>query len=386
MKYLQFLSFIIVTILLSACSATANKDDERNKNLNHGFISQQNSASEFWNIPYPKSFDTSMLKKQGFISVDGNRLVDEGGNTVVLRGVNIGDPYKLDYQGRWDKKLFEVADSWGANVIRIPVHPRAWREKGKHWYIERIDEAVIWANTLGIYLIIDWHSIGNLKTALFQHPMYETDLDETRNFWRDIALRYKKVPTVAVYELFNEPTINYIGTGDGSLGKLSWEEWREIQEELIDIIYVYDNTVIPLVAGFNWGFDLSDARNARIRREGVAYASHPYPQKARPKIRNKANISQYWTDKWGFIAEDSPMILTEIGWALDSEKGAHVPVIHNEGTYGPHIMEYADLRNISWTAWVMDPDWSPSLISDWNFTLTDQGKFFKSVLQKHDQK
>jgi len=37
-------------------------------------------------------------------------------------------------------------------------------------------------------------------------------------------------------------------------------------------------------------------------------------------------------------------------------------------------------RGISWTAWVFDPEWSPTMISDWDFTPTEQGAFFKDVM------
>ena len=58
-----------------------------------------------------------------------------------------------------------------------------------------------------MYLIVDWHSIGNLETELFQHPQYVTSVAETANFWKSIAHRYKGVATMAVYEIFNEPTL-----------------------------------------------------------------------------------------------------------------------------------------------------------------------------------
>jgi hypothetical protein len=44
-------------------------------------------------------------------------------------------------------------------------------------------------------------------------------------------------------------------------------------------------------------------------------------------------------------------------------------------------MEYMKDRGISWTAWCFDPDWSPTMISDWDFTPTEQGAFFKTVMQ-----
>ena len=103
-----------------------------------------------------------------FIRVEGNRFVDEEGASVVLRGVSFSDPDRLEQHGRWNRAYFEAAKSWGANVVRFPVHPRAWRARGEQAYLELLDQGIAWAAELGLYVIIDWHSIGNLRTELFQ--------------------------------------------------------------------------------------------------------------------------------------------------------------------------------------------------------------------------
>jgi len=343
------------------------------------------SDGQWWDIPYPDRFDaSSLVEEQPFLSVDGNRLVSADGSQVVLHGVNIADPDKLDFQGHWNRGLFEEIERWGANVIRIPVHPVAWRKRGSDWYFERLDEATRWANALGLYLIIDWHSIGNLQAELFQHPMYVTSPVETARFWSTIAHRYRSVPTLAVYELFNEPTDNFIGAGAGSLGKASWEDWREAMESLIDLVRVYDDSVIPLVAGFNWAYDLGPVSDQPIRRDGIAYAIHPYPQKARPERNTRKAFFELWQQQWGHLADTYPLMATEMGWVKEDGYGSHIPVINNDGTYGPSIVEFLQDRDISWTAWVFDPDWSPTMISDWNFTPTEQGRFFREVMQADD--
>jgi hypothetical protein len=63
------------------------------------------------------------------------------------------------------------------------------------------------------------------------------------------------------------------------------------------------------------------------------------------------------------------------------QKGAHVPVI-DDGSYGAIISQYLEKRGISFTVWCFDPDWPPQMISDWNFTPTEQGKFFKEYMLK----
>lgn len=354
----------------------------QNNEVTHGATNEQTSEAQWWDIPYPGRFDKARLTRdQAFIRIDGNTFVRGDSKPFVFRGVNIADPGKLYVQGRWGKGLFEEVARWGANTIRLPIHPIAWRKHGPDWYFERIDEAVSWANALDMYLIIDWHSIGNLESEMFQHPQYVTSKVETANFWKSIAHRYEDVPTTAVYELFNEPTDDFIGAGRGSLGKLSWEIWRETLEYLIDIVHVYDPSVITLVGGLNWAYDLTPVADMPVRREGVAYTSHAYPQKAKPAQNSKQAFFDLWEKQWGFVAQKYPVIATEIGWVREDGFNAHIPVINNDGSYGPNIMEYMKDRGISWTAWCFDPDWSPTMISDWDFTPTEQGAFFKTVMQ-----
>ena len=331
---------------------------------------------DWWNEPYPQRFESAQLESQTTIRVERNRFVNETGSTFIFRGVNIADPDKLVKQDQWKESLFdELASNWAVNTVRIPVHPVAWREHGPDSYLKLLDQAVVWANKRDLYLIIDWHSIGYLPTEQYQHPMYDTTQKETRDFWRRIAYRYKDVPTVAVYELFNEPT-----TQDNTLGRRDWKEWKALNESLIDMIYAQDKTAIPLVAGFNWAYDLTHVRKQPIKRDGVAYAVHPYPQKAKPEVPSKENFFKLWQQSWGYVADRHPMIATELGWVGEDGYGAHVPVI-NDGTYGPQIVEFMEERGISWTVWVFDPDWSPTMIEDWDFTPTEQGSFFKQALQ-----
>ena len=368
---------LLMPLLLTVLYGGALMADE----LNHGATSAQITGEEWWDIPYPSRFDVSLLtERQTTLRVSGKDMVTENGDVFVMRGVNIADPDKLFIQQRWNRRLFEEIADWGANTIRLPVHPMGWRKRGPDWYLERIDEAVFWANSLGLYLIMDWHSIGNLKTQMFQHPMYQTSMAETRDFWRRIAFRYRDAPTVAVYELFNEPTDNFIGNGAGSLGPLDWESWRETVEQLVDIVQVYDPVSISLVGGMNWAYNLEPVAQMPVRRDGIAYASHAYPQKANPDENTRQAFHDAWQKNWGFVAETYPVIATEIGWVREDGFNAHVPVINNDGTYGPNLVSFMEERGISWTVWNFDTDWSPTMISDWDFTPTEQGKFFRDVM------
>jgi len=303
------------------------------------------------------------------VTVAGNKFMADG-KVIIFRGLDASDPDKLAKQGHWNKEYFEAVKSWGANIVRFPVHPTAWRNRGKNEYMKLLDDGVQWATALGLYVNIDWHSIGNLRTEMYQSAMYETTRKETFEFWRTMAAHYKGNTTVAFFELFNEPTVI-----NGQLGFCSWKEWKQMNEEMIVIIRANGSKAIPLVAGFNWAYDLTPVSNDPVNAEGIAYVSHPYPMKREKPWEPK------WEDDWGFVAKKYPVMLTEIGFCGPDERGAHVPVISDE-SYGDALTKYCDSRGVSYSVWVFDPEWAPMLISDWNFTPTRQGRYFRQALLK----
>lgn len=305
------------------------------------------------------------------VSVDGNDFVTEDGKTIVFRGLNTSDPDKLENEGHWNKSYFEEMKKWGANIVRFPIHPTAWVKRGKENYLKLLDDGIQWAGELGMYVIIDWHSIGNLRTEMYQHDMYDTTRKQTFDFWRTIGKKYGSNTTVAFYELFNEPT-----TYNEELGTITWEQWKELNKEMITIVRANGGKGIPLVAGFNWAYDLTPVKENPLEVEGIAYVSHPYPQK-----REKPWEKQ-WQNDWGFVKEKYPLILTEIGFSGPEDPGAHIPVISDE-SYGDAITNYSDEREISYVVWVFDPQWAPRLFEDWNYTPSRHGKYFKNKLKSY---
>lgn len=302
------------------------------------------------------------------VSVKENQFVANG-EPIIFHGMSSSDPEKLLRDGHWNKEYFEVMKSWGANLVRFPVHPSAWRKLGKEKYLSLLDEGIKYAGEVNMYVIIDWHSIGNLKTEKYQSDNYNTTVKETMKFWDIISKRYKNNTTVAFFELFNEPTVG------GRFGECSWAEWKELNEEMITTIRNNKAETVPLVAGFNWAYELTSIATEPINAEGIGYVSHPYPMKRQKPWEEK------WTADWGFASKKYPLILTEIGFCGEGERGAHVPVISDE-SYGDAITTYTKENNISYVLWVFDPQWAPMLIEDWDFTPTRQGRYFKRALGK----
>jgi endoglucanase len=359
MRYLIRLSMIALIYLF----VISNLYAEQKKEIKAG--------DYWWNQPpREKPAENPHKKELPLIGVKGNEFVDSKGKAVIFRGLATSDADKLERQGYWNKKHFEEMKKMGANIVRLPVHPIAWRERTPEVYLKLLDDAVKWCTELKMYVIIDWHSIGNLEMELFQDPYYETTKKETYEFWRTIAGHFKGNNTVAFYEIFNEPTLFF-----GALGSMTWNEWKKINEDIINLIRAYDKETIPLVAGFDWAYDLKPIRDEPINAEGIGYTAHPYPFKRKKPWEPK------WDEDFGFAKGKYPVVATEFGF--DPEE---IEKDENKG-YGEIIIGYLEERGISWVGWIFDADWYPKMIKSWeDYEITESGDFFKKALQGSDEK
>ncbi len=317
---------------------------------------------KWWNAEprVQRPLNSPNAKKLPLISVRGNRFVDAAGTNLLIRGLAISDPDKVEAQGHWNREHFVKIQEMGARLVRIPVHPIAWRERTPQGYLKLLDQAVEWCPELGMYVMIDWHSIGNLRSGLFQDYTYDTSLAETAFFWKTIAQHFAGHNTPAFYELFNEPT-----TFSDQLGRMPWEDWKRINEDLIALVRAYDREKIPLVAGLDWAYDLTPLHLSPIAAEGIGYTTHPYSHKRTKPWEPK------WDEDFGFAAGRYPILATEFGLLGRQE----------DGGYGPAIIKYLESRGIGWVCWVFDPDWGPALLRSWDYTLTEGGEFFRDALQ-----
>jgi len=320
-----------------------------------------------WKSKKPPEFKRKPL---GFVKVLGSQFVVDG-KPIAFKGVAIAAPSKVLKDGRWNKKHFEQIKDWGANVVRIPVHPALMRKHGNEDYLKLLDDAVRWCSELDVYVIIDWHSIGNLRTQKFEAAEYVTSEQETLEFWDTISKRFAGNPTVAFYEIFNEPTI-YNGLTGAKLGTCTWAQWKTIVEKNIDVIYANDKNVIPLVSGFDWSYDLREVRKSPIDRAGIGYVAHPYPVKSKPPRE------AHWEQHFGFLAGSYPVFVTETGFSAKGEKNYMI----DDGSFRNGILKYLDKKKISWCAWVFDPDWSPALIKNYEYQPTQSGAFFRDAMRR----
>jgi len=348
----RFFTLFLLSFLVSNLQVSAQTDPFKKWTGGHNWDSDR----EFGERP-----DTVGANVLPLIRVVGNRFVNSNGDTISFHGIAIADPDNLEQRGVWNKNLFVEARKLGADLVRLPVHPAAWRDRTSERYLKLLDQAIEWCTEESLYVDIDWHSIGNLNEGLYQNTVYNTTIQGTFSFWATIASRYRGHHTVVFLELFNEPT-----NASGRLGNVSWEEWRKINEDLVKLIRSYNNQSIPLIAGFDWAYDLTPVREDPINAEGIGYSVHPYPHKRTPPYDPK------WDEDFGFVAGKYPLVATELGFTLPDWK--------SNLEYGKDVIEYFNRNHISWIWWILDPLWQPAMLQSWKeFRLNNSGKFVEEA-------
>jgi len=310
-------------------------------------------------------------------SVSGNKILDDNGSEFVFRGVNILDPAWMDLvYNNVNDQYFQALKSWNVKIIRIPIHPAAYKYYGKAGYFNLLDKVLALAASSEIYAILDYHSIGFPPDGTYDNlnpgglpwteSIYAYTDQEMKSFWQETADHFKNDDRVVFFEIFNEPTAR-VGATDSQ----SWAALKTKAEELIDIIRNYDSDSKIIVGGINYSYDLSCALADPINRSNIIYGTHPYP-----------NQTKSYDDAFGNLSANYPVFATEFGFDPSAANGVHYKA---DSSYGTALISYLESKKISWTAWNFSISWYPALILDWNYTPSTSGTLFRNYLTTLNQ-
>ncbi len=287
------------------------------------------------------------------LGVEGPALVTSSGQALRLRGIMPPDPAVLAGDRRFTAALFEEIAATGANLVRVPVHPDSWREDPDYLW-RYLDPAVRWAGEAGLYVIIDWHSIGNVRTgAAPLHPdMYSHTEALTHEFWTATAAYFADAPNV-MFEVFNEPQ----GITPG--------EWRAAAEDIVRVIRTQGAEQPVVVGGTEYARDLSWVLDDPVDDPAVVYASHIYPSHAEAS----------WPRYFGDVAERYPVLLTEWGFATTPPPDGQDFLVGTESGYARPLMDYAEKVGAGWVACWWDDEWQPAMLRPGDQGVGEFGQF-----------
>jgi endoglucanase len=211
-------------------------------------------------------------------------------------------------------------------------------------YVSKVlKPAVDHATGKGLYVIIDFHQIDNASTG--------ASAADAKTFWTDIAPRFASYTNV-LYEPFNEPIDN----------QTSWSALKPAVQSLITTIRAGAPDNIIIVPSNAWDQHPGDATADPPSGTNLMYAAHIYP----------TNWSSAFQSQVAAAAARAPVFVSEWGYSASDP---------NPHAWGTALQATLDGDGASWTAWVTDNAWTPSMFADASLTtLTDFGALVKTWL------
>ncbi|WP_155057450.1 cellulase family glycosylhydrolase [Streptomyces blattellae] len=321
------------------------------------------------------------------LRVSGNELVDSGGTTRRLLGVNRsgGEFACVQGYGIWDGPVDDAAvkaiADWNANTVRIPLNEECWLglsnikpEYAGANYIAAVKDLVAKVEAHGMTPMVELHWSWGQYTgnsagcsdvhASCQKPM--PNMQYTPSFWTSVANTFKDDPAV-VFDLFNEP---YPDRATATATQ-AWQCWRDGgtcpgigyevagMQDLVDAIRGTGAQNLILAGGLAYSNDLSQwlTYQPTDPAGNLAAAWHVY------NFNSCANES-CWNSTLAPVAAQVPLVAGEIG----ENTCAH--------SFIDQVMKWFDDRGLSYLGWTWNT-WNcgsgPALISSYDGTPTSYG-------------
>lgn len=291
------------------------------------------------------------------LHVDGTKLVNESGQTVVLNGVSThGIVWFPQYI---NKEAFKtIRDSFGGNVIRIAMYsdPSAGYYEGLS---DKVEEAVRYATELGMYVIIDWHILSDGNPNIYK--------SQAIKFFDKMSAKYKDYNNV-LYEICNEPN-----------GNITWaNDVKPYAVDLIKTIRNNDPDGIILVGTTTWSQDVDIAADDPITGySNIMYTCHFYAAAHKDWNRQKLEYA---------LGKGLPVFVSEFSICDASGNGL------NDVNSANQWMELLDRYNVSFVGWNLSNKAESSAIissscgktSGWtDAELTESGRWLVKQLREH---
>lgn len=290
-------------------------------------------------VRHTSSFDVEGIDLPP-LTTAGPQLRTPYGDVVRLRGVMVPDPASLAADGRFEHQLVRDVAATGATVLRVPVHPGQWDDDPDYLW-RYLDPIARWAGEEDLYVIIDWHVIGNVATgAAPEDPdLFAADLETTREFWTAVAAHFANAPHV-LFELVNEPQ------------GITADDWRDVAGELTALIREQGATQPVIVGGTQYARDLSWLADGGVDDGEVVYATHVYP------IHGQAG----WDAWFGDVTNRYPLLLTEWGFQDENRGDGPAYLAGDAASYGRPLLSALEQEGASgWVACWWDDAWAPPM-------------------------
>lgn len=323
---------------------------------------------------------------QGFLKADVQKIVNEKGENVALKGLGLGgwmlqegymlktsdfagpqykiqekiaeligeegknEFYKAYHQNGIRKADIDSLAKWGFNSIRLPMHYNLYtlpieKEpiKGENTWLEEgfrmTDDLLKWCAANKMYLILDLHAVpgGQGKDANISDydpskpSVWESEENQKKTvaLWKKLAERYKNEPWIGGYDIINEPNWAFTGKNPNGTDETSNAPLRKLSIEITKAIREVDKNHMVIIEGNGWGNNYNGM--FPLWDQNMVLSFH-----------------KYWTyNNQGAIQQ-----------ILDLRAQHNVPVWlgetgENSNVWFTEVIELLNKNNIGWAFWPM---------------------------------
>jgi endoglucanase len=350
----------------------------------------------------------------GYWHTSGNQILDAAGNPVRIAGVNwygFETPDEVAH-GLWAQDYHAIINdikNLGYNTIRIPFSnqmaetpivpqnlsfynstgPINTDLKGLN-SLQILDKIIAYAGQAGLKVILDDHRSEAGESAEANGLWYTgtyTSQDWVHD-WATLAKRYAGNPTVAGFDLRNEPHTpagdSYAqgatwGTGDpGTDVRLAYEQAGNaiLAADPGALIFCEGDSENPSSAGgFDstwWGGDLAEAGQFPVMLSSpghVVYSAHDYgpslfQQTWFSSSTTSASLDAVWNRFWGYLYAQgtAPVWVGEFGTGnTAADVSSTTP--GSQGQWFASLVSYLTANHwLSWTYWALNGEDSYALL------------------------
>lgn len=251
------------------------------------------------------------VKAQGFLKTNGQQIVNEKGESVILRGMGLGgwmlqEGYMLRVDGigqqqhvirehleelvgvektnafynAWlanhTRKIdIDSMAAWGFNSVRLAMHYNLFtlpvekepRPGENTWLLQGFaltDSLLQWCKANQMYLILDLHATpggqGNDLNISDRDPdkpsLWQSEANQQKMIalWQKLAQRYANEPWIGAYDIINEPNWGFTKEDDrNGCDEKSNEPLRKLMMDITKAIRQVDQRHIIIIEGNCWG-------------------------------------------------------------------------------------------------------------------------------------
>ena len=238
---------VLVTIILLTCSCYKQDVDKQNVNSNeNNFTSTINSNEN-------KQENNNYVSYNGLLSVDGNNIVNQHNEKIVLRGISSHGIQWFNYLIT-DENI-KVLKSWNSNVFRLAMYTKEGGYIDDRKVYDDLIKGIDLIIKNDMYVIVDWHTLSDNNPNTYKKDAIE--------FFNNISTKYKDTPNI-IYEICNEPN-----------GSTSWDDIKSYASDVISTIRKNSNNII-IVGTPTWSQDVDSVIGNKLDDKNIMYALHFY--------------------------------------------------------------------------------------------------------------